>query len=186
MLDEEVVQAARAGEAEVVARLEERRPAGEELSRVVQRHRLEERFRREPGPAREEPAQREGRDADRGGDRLDRGLVAPFEADEFDRLPDEVVIAGRVLGEIDGAGHGVHGNLLAPMWRMGRGAATRFRTGRQAAVVRAIASARERRSAKGWRSSGGRKSPMRSVRPELASDSPETPHSSRWTTSRVQ
>ena len=102
--DEEVVQAARAGQADLVGRVEHARRVGEERLGVVERDRLQEGLRRQPAPAPEEVVHMGGRQPDMGGDRLERGLVAPALGDEGDDAAHALVIRGRAARQSGAAG----------------------------------------------------------------------------------
>ena len=75
--DEQVVQPARAGQADLVGGVEHARGIAQQLARAVERQRLQERLRRQPGPAAEQVMQFGRRDAGGFGDLLDLGLRAP-------------------------------------------------------------------------------------------------------------
>ena len=98
MGDEEVMQPARAGEADVISRVEHARRIAQKRTRPLDGDRLQKRLRREPGPAFEDMLEVGGREADMAGDRLDRRLVAIAGGDEFERVLDGGVIAARGRG----------------------------------------------------------------------------------------
>ena len=101
--DEQVVQPARAGKADVVSRVEHGRRIAQKLARPLDGDRLQERLRRQPGPALEQVLEMGGREADMPGDRLDRRLVAVAGGDELDRAPDGGVVGalGRGVGNVE-------------------------------------------------------------------------------------
>ena len=119
--DEEIVQAAGTGHAELERRFEQRHALVEQFSRVIERHRLQEGFRRQAGPAGEELLQPGRGLADIVRQCLQRRLVAVVEADLLDDAAHGLVVAscGRdVLLEDRGYRHagihrhkGVHGNV---------------------------------------------------------------------------
>jgi hypothetical protein len=101
--DEEVVQAAGTGKADLVARIEHARRIAQQAPRVVERDRLQERLRRQAGPAAEQVVQVCHRNADRVCDGFDFGLRAPLLRDEGDRIADDrVIFALRDEGQVFG------------------------------------------------------------------------------------
>ena len=111
--DEQVVQPARAGEADLVGRVEHACRIAQQLARIVERDRLQEGLRRQPGPAAEQVMQLVRRDADGVRDLLDLGLGAPVFGDVGDRAAHDgvVVIGGLQRREIGQAVGGQHGGL---------------------------------------------------------------------------
>ena len=104
MGDEQVVQPARPGQADVVGGVEHARRIAQQLARPLDRQRLQEGLRRQPGPALEHVLEVRRGETDMVGDRLDRRLVAPAGRDEFDRLAHDGVIGvgrDRDGGEIE-------------------------------------------------------------------------------------
>ena len=82
--DEQIVQPARAGQADLIGGVEHARRIAQQLPRAVERERLQERLRREPRPAAEQMMQLGRGDAGGFGDGFDLGLVAPMIADVSD------------------------------------------------------------------------------------------------------
>ena len=126
MGDEQVVQPAGAGEADVIGGVEHGRGIAQQFARALDGDRLQERLRRQPGPALEYKLEMRGGKADVFGDRLDRGLIAPARRDELDRALDGGIIGaeggrehrrfyvehgGRGPGEVSNAGD--HAAVLA-------------------------------------------------------------------------
>ena len=101
--DEQVMQPARAGEADVVGGVEHGRRIAQELARPLDGDRLQERLRRQPGPALEDVLEVRGGEADMPGDRLDRRLLAIAGRDELDRALDRRVIraCARGIGNVE-------------------------------------------------------------------------------------
>src|SRR5271165_5708956 len=97
------MEPARAGEADVVSGVKHARRIAQKLARPLDGDRLEERLRRQPGPALEHVLEMGGREADMAGDRLDRRLVAIAFGDELDRALDGGVIraGGRGVWHIE-------------------------------------------------------------------------------------
>ena len=95
MGDEQIVQPAGAGQADFVGGVEHARGVAQQLPRAVERERLQERLRRQPGPAAEQVMQFGRRDAGGLGDGFDFGLLAPMAADMADGAAHHVVIGGR-------------------------------------------------------------------------------------------
>ena len=93
MGDEEIVQPAGAGHADLERGFEQRHALVEQFSRVVERDGLQESLRRQAGPAGEQLLQRGRRLADIRGQRLQRRLVAIVEADLLDDAADGFVVA---------------------------------------------------------------------------------------------
>ncbi len=90
--DEQVVQTARAGQADFVGGVEHARRVAQQLPCAVERQRLQKRLRRQPGPAAEQVMQFGRCDAGGFGDGFDFGLLAPVAADVADRLAHDVII----------------------------------------------------------------------------------------------
>ena len=90
--DEQVVQAARAGEADVISRVEHARRIAQQFPSALDGDRLQEGFGREAGPALEDVLEVRRRKADMACDRLDRRLIAIAPGDELDRALDSGVI----------------------------------------------------------------------------------------------
>ena len=103
--DEQVVQPAGAGEADLVGRVEHARAIAQQLARIVERDRLQEGLRRQPGPAAEQVVQLVRRHADRMRDLLDLGLRAPVLGNVGDGAAhDGVVVIGGLQAAPDRAG----------------------------------------------------------------------------------
>ena len=94
MGDEQIVQPAGAGQADFVGGVEHACGIAQQLPRAVERQRLQERLRRQPGPAPEQMVQFGRRHAGGFGDGLDLGLLAPMAADMADGAAHHVVIGG--------------------------------------------------------------------------------------------
>ncbi len=94
--DEEIVQAAGAGQADLVGGVEHAGAVAQQRSGVVERDGLQEGLWREPGPALEEMMEVRGRQADMGGDLLDLRLAARGLGHEFDRRAHALVIVGEI------------------------------------------------------------------------------------------
>ena len=92
---EQIVQAAGAGQPDLISGVEHARGIAQQLPRAVERERLQERLRRQPGPAAEQVMQFGRRDAGGFGDGFDLGLLAPMAADMADGAAHDVVIGGR-------------------------------------------------------------------------------------------
>ena len=92
--DEQVVQPAGAGQADLVGGVEHARGIAQQLARAVERERLQERLRRQPGPAAEQMVQLGRRDAGGFGDLLDLRLRAPVASDVSDGAAHDVVVGG--------------------------------------------------------------------------------------------
>ena len=75
--DEQIVQPAGAGQADLVGRVEHAGRRAQQLARVVERQRLQEGLRRQPAPAAEQMMQIGGADAGGFRDGVDLGLRAP-------------------------------------------------------------------------------------------------------------
>ena len=93
--DEQIVQPAGAGQADLVGGVEHACRGTQQVARVAQRERLQEGLRRQPAPAAEQMMQVGRRDAGGVGDRLDLGLRAPIAADMGDGAAHHVVIGRR-------------------------------------------------------------------------------------------
>ena len=102
--DEQVVQPAGAGQADLVGGVEHARGIAQQIARAVERQRLQERLRRQPGPAAEQVMQFGRRDAGGFGDLLDLRLLAPVAADVGDGAAHDVVVGG---GGASGARSGI-------------------------------------------------------------------------------
>ena len=94
MRDEQIVQPAWAGKADLVGRVEHARRIAQQLPRAVERERLQESLRRQPRPAAEQVVQFGWRDAGGFRDGFDLGLLAPMAADVADGAADDLVIGG--------------------------------------------------------------------------------------------
>ncbi len=103
--DEQVMQPARAGKADVIGRVEHARRVAQEFPRALDGDGLQERLRRQPRPALENVLEVRSRKADMVGDRLDRRLIAIAPGDELDRALDDGVIGagGRSAGNVEHA-----------------------------------------------------------------------------------
>ena len=100
--DEQIVQPARAGQADFVGGVQHARRGAQQVARVVERERLQEGLRRQPAPAAEQMMQLGRRDAGGVGDGVDLGLRAPVAADMGDGAAHDVVIGrgGRQLRQV--------------------------------------------------------------------------------------
>ncbi len=88
------MQPAGAGQADLISGVEHACGIAQQLPRAVERERLQERLRRQPGPAAEQMMQFRRRDAGGFGDGFDLGLLAPMAADMADGAAHHVVIGG--------------------------------------------------------------------------------------------
>ena len=95
--DEQIVQPARARQADFVGGVEHARGIAQQLPRAVERQRLHKSLRGEPGPAAEQVMQLGRGDARRFGNGFDLGLLAPVLADIADGAAHHVVIGGGVI-----------------------------------------------------------------------------------------
>ena len=93
--DEEIVQPAGAGEADLIGGVEHRGRISQKRAGVIQRQGLNEALGRQAGPAGEQALQGERLHADMGGDALQRRLLAPAPGDEGDRAADDLVVRHR-------------------------------------------------------------------------------------------
>ena len=120
--DEQVVQASGAGQADLVGGVEHARGIAQQIARAVEGERLQERFRRQPGPAAEQVVQLGRRDAGGFGDLFDLRLRAPVAADVSDGAAHDVVIGGGG-GQRHGIGYSFgreHGGLHHVALHLGR------------------------------------------------------------------
>ena len=92
--DEQIVQPAGAGQADLVGGVEHACGIAQQIARAVERERLEEGLRREPGPAAEQMMQLGRRDAGGFGDLIDLRLGAPVAFDVSDGAAHDVVVGG--------------------------------------------------------------------------------------------
>src|SRR5690349_19197634 len=95
MGDEQVVQPAGTGKANLVGRVEDACAVTQQVSRAVESEGLEERLWGEPGPAAEQVMKFGRRDAGGFGDLLDLGLRAPVALDMGDGAANDVIVSGR-------------------------------------------------------------------------------------------
>ena len=91
---EQIMQAARPGKPDFVAGIEHACRIAQQLSRAIERERLQKRFRRQPGPAPEQVVQFGRGHAGGFGNGLDLGLFAPMAADMADGFAHDLVIGG--------------------------------------------------------------------------------------------
>ena len=93
--DEQIVQPAGAGQADLVGGVEHACRRAQQVARVTERERLQERLRRQAAPAAEQMMQIGGGDAGGVGDGFDLGLRAPIAADMGDGAAHDVIIGRR-------------------------------------------------------------------------------------------
>ena len=115
--DEQVVQAAGTGQADLVGGVEHARGVAQQLPGAVERQRLQEGLRGQSRPAAEQVMQFGRRDAGGVGDGLDLGLLAPVAADMADGAAHHVVVGGGSgergrVGDTVGRQHGCLHHLL--------------------------------------------------------------------------
>ena len=98
MGDEEIMQAAGAGQAHLIGGVEDARGLAQQASRMVKRERRHERLRRQSGPAAEQMVQLGGRDPAGIGNLPDVRLGAPVFGDEGDGAAHHRIIVSRAAG----------------------------------------------------------------------------------------
>ena len=197
--DEEIVQPAGAGQADLVGRVENRSRIGEQRAGMIEGQRLDEALRRQARPAGEQALQGERLQPDMAGDALQRRLLAPAPRDELDGAANDFVVGH---AGFDRAWAGMGGRMCGHGGKVHRGflqknsrdvVAARWPSHPilacpdQAPGPRAFARAAEKAVAKLSRSAGGRKAPMARRAPCEAMRSAVTPTSGwRSISSRAQ